>query len=77
MKAAVALLALLAVVPLSASAQSFEERLSFYPQVPTEKGEITAKISLTTPTPCEKVELQDFDIHGRQISINVKVVPPS
>lgn len=77
MKAAVALLALLAVVPLSASAQSFDERLSFYPQVPTEKNEITAKISLTTPTPCEKVELQDFNVNGREISINVKIVPPS
>jgi hypothetical protein len=78
MKAAIALLALLAAVPLSASAQSFDERLSFYPEVPTDKNDITARIFLTTPTPCEKVELQDFGlIQGRQISINVKVTPPS
>lgn len=51
--------------------------MSFYPEVPTEKSDVTAKIFLTTPTPCEKVELQDFRIKGHDISINVKVTPPS
>ncbi|MEO9295918.1 MAG: FxLYD domain-containing protein [Nitrososphaera sp.] len=90
MKAAIAVLAsvvvLLLLLPAAivvaavlqpASAQSFDERLSFYPEVPTDKNDIAARIFFTTPTPCEKVELQDFGIQGRQISINVKVTPPS
>ncbi|AIF84646.1 hypothetical protein NTE_02603 [Candidatus Nitrososphaera evergladensis SR1] len=62
---------------LSASAQSLEDRLYFYPQVPTEKSPVTAKVSLTTPTPCYKVEMQDFEKSGNVISINVKVTPPA
>lgn len=77
MKVAPADAVLLAVVPLCINALSFEERLSFYPRVPMERSNVTAKMFLTTPTPCEKVELQDFRIKGHDISINVKVTSPS
>lgn len=78
MKAALATVLLaMTVAPLSASAQSFEERLSFHPEVPAEKSDVAARISLTAPTPCEKVELQDFDVKGNEISINVQITHPS
>ncbi|AIC15424.1 FxLYD domain-containing protein [Nitrososphaera viennensis] len=88
MKAALAVAALVAVIvivagmmtaaiTLPASAQSFEERLWFYPEVPTEKSLVTAKVSLTTPTPCYGVEMQDFEKSESDISISVKVTPPA
>ena len=41
------------------------------------ESNVNAKMFLTTPAPCQKVELQDFRINGHDISINVKVAPPS
>jgi len=59
-------------------AQSDEEAgLRFYPAFPTEKNEITALISLTAGTPCDKVELQDYRLDGNNnLSINVRFIPP-
>lgn len=67
------------VAPLPASAQSplSEDRLYFYPEVPTEKSPVTAKVSLTTPTPCYGVEMQDFTKSSNEISVNVRVMPPA
>ncbi|MEO9364370.1 MAG: FxLYD domain-containing protein [Nitrososphaera sp.] len=79
--AALAVAALVAVcvvvVPLAADAQSPKERLSFYPEVPTEKSPVTARVSLAAPTPCYGAEVQGFEKSGNEISINVKVTPPS
>jgi hypothetical protein len=61
----------------SALAQSSEEELRFYPAFPTEKNEITALISVTTGTPCDRVELQDYRLDGNNnLSINVRLIPP-
>jgi hypothetical protein len=61
----------------SAFAQSYDEELRFYPPFPTDKNEITAIVSLTTGTPCDKVELQDYDLDGNNLSINAQIIPPS
>ncbi len=56
---------------------SEEEGLRFYPAFPTEKNEITAIISLTAGTPCDKVELQDYRLDGNSnLSINVRFIRP-
>ncbi len=75
--AALVLVAGMFAVPLSAGAQSYEERLWFYPEVPTEQSTVKAIVSLAAPTPCHSVEMQDFDISGNDISINVEVAPPA
>jgi len=75
--AAIAFAAGIIAMPLSASAQSYEERLWFYPEVPTEKSTVVAKVSLAAPTPCHSVELQGVDISGNDISVNVQVTPPA
>jgi hypothetical protein len=78
----IAILAVLAIIGFTspaAFAQSFEEeRLSFYPAFPTDKNKVTAIISLTTGTPCDKVELQDFELDGNNnnLSIKVRLLPP-
>ncbi|HZT35117.1 MAG TPA: hypothetical protein VFA15_04290, partial [Nitrososphaera sp.] len=82
MKAAALAVAALAlagmIIPLAANAQSFEGRLFFYPEVPTEKSPVTARVLLATPTPCYGAEVQSFEKSGNnEISINVKVTPPS
>ena len=56
---------------------SEEEGLRFYPAFPTEKNEITAIISLTAGTPCDKVGLQDYGLDdNNNLSINVQLIPP-
>ena len=82
MKAAALAVAALAlagmIIPLAAEAQPFEEWLFFYPEVPTEKSPVTARVLLVTPTPCYGAEVQSFEKSGNnEISINVKVTPPS
>lgn len=54
-----------------AFAQSDEEGLRFYPQIPTDKSEITAIVSLNAGSTCGKFELQDFELVGNNLSINV------
>lgn len=74
---ALALVAGMIAVPLSASAQSYEEQIWFYPEVPTEKSTIKAMVALAAPTPCHSVEVQDTEVSGNDISINVEVAPPA
>ncbi len=80
MKATLAALALVAGIvaaPMSASAQSYEERISFYPEVPTEQSIIKAIVSLAAPTPCHSVEMQDAEVSLNNIYLRVEVAPPA
>ncbi|MEM3094230.1 MAG: FxLYD domain-containing protein [Nitrososphaera sp.] len=74
----IAMLAVLAILGFTptAFAQLSEQELDFYPAFPTDKNEVTAIISLTTGTPCEKVESQGHELDGNNLSINVRIVPP-
>lgn len=78
MKAAIALALVVGMiaVPLSASAQSYEERLWFYPEVPTEKSTVKAIVSLAAPTPCHSVEMQDSEVSLNNIYLHIEVAPP-
>jgi hypothetical protein len=79
-RAALATLAFVAGViaaPLSANAQSYEERLWFYPEVPTAQSTIKAIVSLAAPTPCHRVEMQDAEVSLNNIYLHVQVAPPA
>ncbi len=74
----IAVLGALAIFSFApAFAQSYDEGLRFYPAFPTDKNEITVIVSLTTGTPCDKVELQDYRVDDNNLSINVQLIPPS
>jgi hypothetical protein len=73
----IAVLAAMVIFGFSpALAQSPENGLRFYPAFPTDKNEVMVIITVTTGTPCEKVELQDYKLDGDNLSIDVRIVQP-
>jgi hypothetical protein len=78
MRIIAALVALAIFGSAPAFSQSNDEELRFYPQVPSERSEVIAIISLTAPNICNKFESQGFELDGNSLSIYVRtILPPS
>jgi hypothetical protein len=74
---ALAFVASMLAAPVAVSAQSYEERLWFYPEVPTEQSATKAMVSLAAPTPCHSVEMKDIEVSLDNIYLHIEVIPPA